>query len=620
MMRVAPTVPKRRPRRRGARGAARQSVVARWSRRAAQRSPQTGLTGTTSTSCSTRTSCGESSTVVGAGGGAADEDAGLFGPVALFAGGEGEVRFRDVSYKDLGVKRFPNKQISSNFRMLRLTPFYYSFSAAAADMNRDGHLKVDVVAGPFIYYGPGLSGRARVLRCPDVESVDDVLAQLGGVRRRLYRRRLARRAARLDRQQPPLRQSEGRGAPLGHVSQHHPAGESVGAVGDEGSRRRWYAGAIYGSAGAVRFAKPIPRAQRPVDLGAGRGRRIVCRATASALATSTATGASTFSNPTGWWEQPADGVMKPRWAFHPSAFGRGGAEMCVYDVNGDGRNDVVTSLQAHGFGLAWFEQRRDGGEISFAQHDIAGNLASTNAGGVTFSEPHGSTCADVDRDGVPDFIVGKRFFSHIESFLDPDPYGAPVLYIYRTVRRKSAPGGAEFVPELVHNRSGAGSQVLAIDLNKDGAVDLGDVDDAGCVRVPGQSRRRETVECRWILGRCTGIRWRRIETRRESRAGTGAGRGIGRGIAEVFADEGADVAINDIDAGGGAEAWRLTSEQRRPRYHPGRRCRKRGDVEAMFDRRGARLDRSTSWSTTPGSRPSFPSSTSLTSSGRGSPT
>lgn len=91
---------------------------------------------------------------------------------------------------------------------------------------------------------------------------------------------------------------------------------------------------------------------------------------------------------------------------------------------------------------------------------------------MTFSEPHGSTVADVDGDGIPDFIVGKRYWAHRDDLLDPDPYGPAVLYYYRTVRNPKAPGGAEFVPEMIHNRSGAGSDVLAVDLNKDGAMDI----------------------------------------------------------------------------------------------------------------------------------------------------
>ena len=54
----------------------------------------------------------------------------------------------------------------------------------------------------------------------------------------------------------------------------------------------------------------------------------------------------------------------------PLAVGHGGgSEIGVYDVNGDGLNDVVTSLQAHGWGLAWFEQKRaKDGEITFVNH------------------------------------------------------------------------------------------------------------------------------------------------------------------------------------------------------------------------------------------------------------
>ncbi len=147
--------------------------------------------------------------------------------------------------------------------------------------------------------------------------------------------------------------------------------------------------------------------------------------------------------------------------------------MGIYDVNGDGLADVVTSIAAHGFGLAWFEQKRDAqGNISFVRHDIMGDFSTKNAGGVTFSELHALAFADMDGDGIPDVISGKRLFSHLESHLDPDTNGAAVLYWYRTVRNPKAEGGAEFVPELIHNRSGVGSQFVVKDLNGDGAPDV----------------------------------------------------------------------------------------------------------------------------------------------------
>jgi len=146
-------------------------------------------------------------------------------------------------------------------------------------------------------------------------------------------------------------------------------------------------------------------------------------------------------------------------------------------------------LQAHGLGLAWFEQRRDAaGAITFVQHMIMENFETENAGGVTISEMHGSTVADVDGDGVLDFVVGKRYWSHLDNYTDPDPYGAPVLYVYRTVRLAGAPGGAEFAPELVHNRSGAGNAVTAEDVNGDGRVDILAATDRGVFVFWGQER------------------------------------------------------------------------------------------------------------------------------------
>jgi NAD(P)-dependent dehydrogenase (short-subunit alcohol dehydrogenase family) len=66
---------------------------------------------------------------------------------------------------------------------------------------------------------------------------------------------------------------------------------------------------------------------------------------------------------------------------------------------------------------------------------------------------------------------------------------------------------------------------------------------------------------------------------------TGAARGIGRGIAEVFADEGADVAVNDVEHLSQAEevVRSITSKGARALAVQGD-VAKRADVEPMIDR------------------------------------
>ena len=171
----------------------------------------------------------------------------------------------------------------------------------------------------------------------------------------------------------------------------------------------------------------------------------------------------------GWWEQPASLSGDPVWAFHKWPFGVGGSQMHAYDVNGDGLNDIITAMAAHGYGLAWFEQMRNGGEITFREHVFMNKEPGENRHGVKFSQLHAVELVDVDGDGLKDIVTGKRFWAHGPAG-DPEPGAAPVLYWWQLVR--NADKSVDWVPHLVDDNSGVGTQVVARDLNGDRRPDI----------------------------------------------------------------------------------------------------------------------------------------------------
>src|SRR5437764_558072 len=117
-----------------------------------------------------------------------------------------------------------------------------------------------------------------------------------------------------------------------------------------------------------------------------------------------------------WAEAPED-RRTGRWVGHPDFdLDAASIPILVVDVNGDGLNDIVYS-RAHHYGVYWLEQVRtkDKG-IQWVKHVID----TSWAGG------HTPVWADLDGDGTPELILGKRFMAHEGA--DPGEHDPLVIY------------------------------------------------------------------------------------------------------------------------------------------------------------------------------------------------
>jgi hypothetical protein len=159
----------------------------------------------------------------------------------------------------------------------------------------------------------------------------------------------------------------------------------------------------------------------------------------------------------GWWEAPRDMKASP-WKFHEANLGESCSQMLTYDLDNDGDADVITS-SAHAYGLWWHEQSLDKDKnIVFTTHTIDS----------TFSELHSIVLEDVNKDGLPDLITGKRFFSH--QGRGPGGLEPAVLYWFELL--KDGKQKPVWVRHLIDDTSGVGIQFVTEDLNKDGRLDI----------------------------------------------------------------------------------------------------------------------------------------------------
>ena len=416
----------------------------------------------------------------------------VYGPLSLRVA-SGEVRIKDVSLTDLlrPAAGIAAEVTSSSFRRVQLTDRFYAEGISGGDINRDGAM--DALSGPYAYLGPDFKRAVEIYR-PQIYAPAN--ANMAGQ----Y----------TDNFLNYVHDFTGDGWPdylkinfNGAYLYVNTKGESrswpVFQVTDGGvSSETTQLGDIDGDGKVELLMSTGSGANRVIGM-AKLGSDPTAKWTFHAISDKGDWGGHGYGygdingdgkhdiiQGSGWWEQPAAGATSGLWKFNPVPFGRGtdafvrGADMFAYDVNGDKLPDVVTSLFAHGPGLAWYEQQRSGqGQITWKMHMImdAPDAAAderktweTTDKNIVFTELHVLQLVDMDGDGLKDIVTGKRWFSHGMEYPENDRDDPPVVAWFKLVRK--AGGQVEFVPHIINNYAGIGTQISVVDMNGDKRPDV----------------------------------------------------------------------------------------------------------------------------------------------------